>query len=426
MKTVHVYGGGLAGSEAASFLLRKGYEVYLHERRPRKSDGAHETGLLGELVCSNSLKSERLDNACGLLKAEMALLGSIVMESAERFRLGAGSALAVDRTGFARYIDEKLSSDPNFHRIEEEIEAVPEEGILCTGPLTDGKLLSSLEELSGSGSCHFFDATAPIVDAKSIDMSIAYRKNRFEGGDGDYINCPFDLKEDYFAFVNDLINAEKVMPHGGKKEYFEGCLPVEIIASRGPNTLRFGPLTPMGLEQEGKRRPYAVVQLRKDNLLGDAYNMVGFQTNLTYPEQRRVFSLIPGLRNAKFIRYGLMHRNSYLSSPDVLSDNLSFKKRPGLFAAGQLIGVEGYVESAASGIMAAVYFDQQASGKDFAPLPSDTMLGALLHYVTHAESKHFQPMAAVYSLLPYVKKEERFALAGDILKRVGEYAKKVL
>ena len=426
MKSVHIYGGGLAGSEAASFLLKRDYEVFLHERRPSKGDGAHETGLLGELVCSNSLKSERLDNACGLLKAEMALLGSLTMESAASSRLGAGSALAVDRRAFASYIDGKLASHPRFHRVEEEIEAVPDDGILCTGPLTDGKLLASLEELSGRGSCHFFDATAPIVDAASIDMSIAYRKNRFEEGEGDYINCPFDLKEDYLSFIKGLVNAEKVMPHGGKSEYFEGCLPIEVIAARGPNTLRFGPLTPMGLEQPGKRRPYAVVQLRKDNLLGDAYNMVGFQTNLTYPEQRRVFSLIPGLSNAHFIRYGLMHRNSYLSSPDVLNANLSFKRRPRLFAAGQLIGVEGYVESAASGIAAAIYYDQQASGKPFDPLPLESMLGALLHYVTHAEGKHFQPMAAVYSLLPYVKKEERLSLAPVILKGVEEYAKKVL
>lgn len=425
MKTVTVYGGGLAGSEAANYLLNRGYEVNLVERRPEKGDGAHESGMLAELVCSNSLKSERLDNACGLLKEEISSLGSIVIESARKNRLNAGNALAVDREGFASYISNKLLSNSRFHLIRAEIESLPEKGILCTGPLTDGALLNDLSEIGGKRTCHFFDATAPLIDGSSIDLNVAYRKNRFEEGEGDYLNCPFDEKADYLRFVDELIHAERAMLHEGDDSYFEGCLPIEVIASRGPMTLRYGPLTPMGLEQDGKRRACAVVQLRKDSALADVYNMVGFQTNLTYPEQKRVFSLIPGLEKARFIRYGLMHRNSYLSSPDVLNDDLSFKSRPSLFAGGQLIGVEGYVESAASGLAAAIYYDLRERGMDFVPIPVDTMLGSLLHYVTHAEGKHFQPMAAVYSLLPRVRKDQRLSLAEASLAKIDAYRKRI-
>ncbi len=422
MKSVNVFGGGLAGSEAAHFLLKKGYEVFLYERRPAHLDGAHESAKLGELVCSNSLKSLKLDNACGLLKAEMEVLGSIMMESARKTAINAGNALAVDRDGFSSFIDSSLRNNPHFHLIEEEIETVPEDGILATGPLTDGRLLCELEGFCGNAPLHFFDATCPIVDIGSVNLDVAYFKNRFEEGNGDYLNCPFDRKEDYIAFVRELVNAKRALLHEGDDSYFEGCLPIEVIASRGLSTLRFGPLTPMGLERPGQRRPYAVVQLRPDSIMGNAYNMVGFQTNLTYPEQRRVFSMIPGLENAKFIRYGLMHRNSYLSSPEVLNKDLSFKRRPSLFAAGQLIGVEGYVESAASGIAAAIYYDRKYRGLDFKPIPTDTMLGALLHYVTHASASSFSPMASVYSLLPHVTKDKRLELASSCLKSMSDYA----
>ncbi len=404
---INVIGGGLAGSEAAYFLLKKGYEVHLYERRPKVNDGAHETGDFGELVCSNSLKNKELTNACGLLKGEMKELGSIMMEAAEVSEVPSGNALGVDRHLFSGYITNKLKSFPNLVIHEEEVETLPEgPTILATGPLTSGKLLSHLSEVLGSQNLSFFDASAPIVKKNSIDFGKAYFKSRYDKGDADYINCPF-TKDEYYAFVKELVNAEKAPLHSFDTQYFEGCLPVEVIASRGEKTLAFGPLKPRGLERPDGSRPYAVVQLRQDTKLGDYYNIVGFQTNLTYPEQRRVFRMIPGLENAEFLRYGLMHRNSYLDSPNLLNEDLTLKAMPNVYVAGQLSGVEGYVESAAMGIASAIYLDRKLRGKPFKGFPKETILGALIDYILHASSKHFTPMNANWALIPGSKKDQR-------------------
>lgn len=420
-KEVTIIGGGLAGSEAAYFLLKRGYEVNLYERRPKVNDGAHETSLLGELVCSNSLKSKRLDNACGLLKEEMRLMGSIVMESASNNEVPSGNALSVDRDLFAKEITAKLNSFPNFHLINEEISAFPEDDfILATGPLTSGPILEELSRVIGEKNFSFFDASAPIVEKESIDFSIAYYKSRFEQDDGAYINCPF-TKEEYFRFVEELTHAEKALVHEFDTHYFEGCLPIEVIASRGIETLRHGPLKPFGLYQDGKPKPYAVVQLRQDDKLGDYYNLVGFQTNLTYPEQRRVFSLIPGLQNAKFLRYGLMHRNSYINAPNALNADLSLKNLSSCYIAGQLSGVEGYVESAATGILAAMNYARKDEGKPFLPLPRETVLGSLVDYLLGASPKNFMPMNANWAIVSGAKKDNRQASIDLSLKAVKEY-----
>lgn len=420
-KSITIIGGGLAGSEAAYFLLKRGYDVTLYERRPEVNDGAHETSLLGELVCSNSLKSKRLDNACGLLKEEMHNLGSIVVESALHNEVPSGNALSVDRDLFAKEVTAKLASFPNFHLVNKEIDVFPQEDfILATGPLTNGLLLDELARVIGGKNFSFFDASAPIVEKDSIDFSIAYYKSRFEQDDGAYINCPF-TKEEYFKFVDELTHAEKALLHEFDTHYFEGCLPIEVIASRGIETLRHGPMKPFGLYQDGKPKPYAVVQLRQDDKLGDYYNLVGFQTNLTYPEQRRVFSMIPGLANAKFLRYGLMHRNSYINAPTALNPDLSLENLPNCYIAGQLSGVEGYVESAATGILAAMNYARKAEGKDFLPFPRETVLGSLVDYLLGASPKNFMPMNANWAIVPGAKKENRQASIDLSLKAVKEY-----
>lgn len=404
---VTVIGGGLAGSEACFYLLKKGYEVHLYERRPEVDDHAHETGLFGELVCSNSLKSNQLENACGLLKEEMRRLGSIAMDAAEKTSVPSGNALSVDRLLFAEGITAKLLSFPDLIVHREDVTSLPEgPTILATGPLTSPELLTHLEGLLGKGCFSFFDASAPIVKKESIDFAKAYCKSRYDQGDEAYINCPFD-KAEYTRFVTELLAAEKAPLHSFDTQYFEGCLPVEVIASRGFETLRHGPLKPFGLERPDGSKPYAVLQLRQDTKLGDAYNLVGFQTNLTYPEQKRVFSLIPGLEHAVFIRYGLMHRNSYIDSPRLLSPNLSLRVRPDVFVAGQLSGVEGYVESAAFGILAAIHLDRYLRGLPEALPPQQTILGALSRYVTTAGSTKFSPMNANWALIPGANKGNR-------------------
>ena len=409
MKTVHVIGGGLAGSEAAYYLLKRGYRVLLHDARPIYQDQAHHTELLGELVCSNSLKSKSLDNACGLLKEEMRHMGSLTMESAAMSEVPSGNALSVDRDIFAKFNTAKLASFPNFELVREEITCLPEEPtILATGPLTSPALLEELSALLNRKHLSFFDASAPIVSKDSINFDIAYFKSRYEQGDESYINCPFD-RQQYFAFVRELVHAERALLHKFDTKYFEGCLPVEVIASRGEETLRHGPLKPFGLGREGYPRPYAVVQLRQDTKLGDYYNLVGFQTNLTYPEQRRVFRMIPGLENAEFLRYGLMHRNAYIDSPNALNEDLSLKAKDNVFVAGQLIGVEGYVESAATGILAAINLDRKLRGIEFRQLSRLTMLGALTDYVLHYTGKRFEPMNANWALIPDVDKNNRLA-----------------
>jgi len=420
---VRIVGAGLAGSEAAYYLLKKGYEVFLFERRPLYDDKAHETDLFGELVCSNSLKSKRLDNACGLLKEEIRALGSVMMEASAASAVPSGNALAVDRLLFARFVTDRLRSFPNFHEVRETVDGVPNDDIptiIATGPLTDGSLLEWLQKEIGAKGLAFFDASAPIIKKESIDFSIAYYKSRFEQGDDAYINCPF-TKEEYGVFVDALVSAEKAETHSFDAGYFEGCMPIEVMASRGWETLRHGPLKPFGLSRGEGDRPFAVAQLRQDTLLGDLYNLVGFQTNLTYPEQRRVFRLIPGLQNAEFARYGLMHRNVYLSSPFALNEDLSLKKRDNVYIAGQLTGVEGYVESAAMGLLSALYLDRRLKGESFEPVPRDTVLGALTNYVLQAKGETFAPMNANWSLLPNVPKEARLSFASSSLKRIESF-----
>ena len=404
---INVIGAGLAGSEACFYLLNRGYDVHLYERRPQSYDGAHHTDLFGELVCSNSLKSKSLDNACGLLKEEMRIMDSITMQAAAESEVPSGNALSVDRDVFAAKITTRLRSFPNLTIHNEEVTAIPEGvTILATGPLTSDPLQQALSELTGSKGLSFFDASAPIVKKDSIDFSKAYFKSRYEQGDESYINCPF-TKEEYSAFVDELIHAEKALLHEFDTKYFESCLPVEVIASRGFETLRHGPLKPFGLSTPEHPKPFAVVQLRQDTLLGDYYNIVGFQTNLTYPEQRRVFRMIPGLENAEFLRYGLMHRNTYFDSPRVLNEDLSLKNAPNVFVAGQLSGVEGYVESAAVGILAAINATRKIEGKKTLLPSKNTILGALVYYITHCADTHFAPMNANWALIPTSAKKNR-------------------
>lgn len=406
-KEATIIGGGLAGAEAAFYLLKKGYEVTLFERKPLVDDGAHHSEYIGELVCSNSLKSKEITNACGLLKEEIGRLGSIMMYASTLSSVPGGNALTVDRDIFAKTIHEKLLSFPSFHLRREEVNSLPSGGaIVATGPLSSGPLLKEIEEITGKGNFSFFDASAPIVAKDSLDFSKVYYKSRFKQDDGAYLNCPF-TKEEYLRFVHELIRAEKAPLHSFDTKYFEGCLPIEIMAARGEETLRHGMLKPFGLGTDEHPKPYAVAQLRQDNKLGDYYNLVGFQTNLTYPEQKRVFSLIPGLENARFIRYGLMHRNSYVDAPAVLNGDLSMKGRDDIFIAGQLSGVEGYVESAMVGIIAAINFDRRRSGKEFVPVPVSTMSGALIDYILHANPAYFAPMNANWALFPSSTKKER-------------------
>ena len=418
---IHVIGAGLAGSEACFYLLKKGFPVVLHERRPLVNDGAHQTDLFGELVCSNSLKSKRIDNACGLLKQEMKILGSIMMEAAEESEVPSGNALGVDRTLFASKITAKLRSFENLTIVNEEVSFPSDEiTILATGPLTDGKLMDYLAEKVGKKCLSFFDASAPIVKKDSIDFSVAYYKSRYEQDDGAYINCPFD-KEQYFRFVEELVNAKKALLHEFDTKYFEGCLPVEVIASRGIETLRHGPLKPFGLQREGYPKAYAVLQLRQDNALGDYYNLVGFQTNLTYPEQQRVFRMIPGLENAEFLRFGLMHRNSYLDAPSSINKDLSLKNAEHVYIAGQLSGVEGYVESAAMGIVAAIEAERKALGKPRIDVPSTTMMGSLLSYLQNASSATFAPMNANWAIFPGANKHNHEECSSLALSSILAY-----
>ena len=426
MKDVLVIGGGLAGSEAAYYLLKEGFSVTLMERRPSVSDGAHETPYFGELVCSNSLKSKKLDNACGLLKEEMKELGSIMMEEALKTEVPAGNALSVDRLSFAKGITEKLKSFPNFRLVNEECVSLPKDvpAILATGPLTNGPLLEELSGLVGAKNLSFFDASAPIVKKESIDFSIAYFKSRFEQDDNAYINCPMK-KEQYYTFVTELVNAKKAPLHEFDTHYFEGCMPVEVMAGRGIETLRHGPLKPFGLEKEKGDRPYAVIQLRQDNMLGDLYNIVGFHTNLTYPEQKRVFSLIPGLEKAEFVRYGLMHRKSYIHSPLALNEDLSLISLPNVMVGGQLTGVEGYVESAALGLVAGINMARRLRSKAPLAVPKETVLGALIDYVLHAKGAYFSPMNANWALFPNSKKETRKETIEASLSAIKSYSKSI-
>ncbi|MDE5897632.1 MAG: methylenetetrahydrofolate--tRNA-(uracil(54)-C(5))-methyltransferase (FADH(2)-oxidizing) TrmFO, partial [Clostridia bacterium] len=395
---IRVIGAGLAGCEAAYYLARLGEEVELVEMKPEKRTPAHTGGGFAELVCSNSLKSDDVwGNACGLLKEELRRLGSVTMEAAEATRVPAGGALAVDRDRFSAYITEKIKACGKIRVVCEEADELPDCGIVATGPLTAGALYRDIERKFG-GALHFYDATAPVVSAESIDYSKTFSQSRYGKGEGDYINCPL-TKEEYERFVSELLGAERAELHQfEKREIFEGCMPVEVMASRGKDTLRYGMLKPVGLETAEGLRPYAVLQLRRENAAGTSFGLVGFQTNLKFGEQKRVFSLIPALKDAEFERYGVMHRNTFLQSPEVLNADFSVRENPDLFFAGQITGMEGYVESAMSGLLAGIHAYRRSHGKATF-VPEDTCVcGALSRYVA-APNKHFQPMNANYGVL---------------------------
>src|SRR5688572_6298357 len=413
MTDLTVIGGGLAGSEAALQAAQRGLKVRLFEMRPTLQTGAHQTHDLAELVCSNSLGSDLPDRASGLLKNEMRMLGCTLLECAQAASLPAGGALAVDRELFARLVTKRIEDHPNIEIIREEVKHIPDSPvIIASGPLTSPALSNSIAALSSEEHLFFFDAIAPIVHAGSINMDIAFRASRYDKGEqdeGDYINCPF-TKEEYYTFVEALLQAQRIelrafeeaIKSGVKAgHFFEGCLPVEIIAERGIDSLAFGPMRPVGLRdvRTGKR-PYAVVQLRQDNLAGSLYNLVGFQTNLKFPEQKRVLRLIPGLEDAEFLRYGQMHRNTFIASPKLLRPTLQHRHRPDLFFAGQITGVEGYMGNIATGLLAGINAARLHQQQEPITLPQTTMLGALCHYVTHADLKDFQPMKANFGIFP--------------------------
>jgi methylenetetrahydrofolate--tRNA-(uracil-5-)-methyltransferase len=413
MTDLIVIGGGLAGSEAAFQAAQRGLKVRLFEMRPTLQTGAHQTHDLAELVCSNSLGSNLPDRASGLLKNELRILSSMLLECAESASLPAGGALAVDRELFARLVTERIENHPNIEMVREEVKEIPNSpAIIASGPLTSPALSESIAALSGENHLFFFDAIAPIVHANTINIEIAFRASRYDKGEqdeGDYINCPF-TKDEYYAFVEALLQAQRIelrafedaIKSGVKAgHFFEGCLPVEIIAERGVDSLAFGPMRPVGLrDPRTGKRPYAVVQLRQDNLAGSLYNLVGFQTNLKFPEQKRVFRLIPGLEDADFLRYGQMHRNTFIASPKLLRPTLQHMQRDDLFFAGQITGVEGYMGNIATGLLAGWNAARLHHNEQPITLPQTTMLGALCHYVTHADLKDFQPMKANFGILP--------------------------
>ena len=411
MVTLMVIGGGLAGCEAAWQAAQRGVQVELYEMRPLRQTPAHVTDKLAELVCSNSLGSKLLDRASGLLKAELHRLGSLILACAEQTALPAGGALAVGREAFAELVTQHIESHPNIRVFRQEVTAIPTDRpvIVASGPLTSDALAADIARLSGQEYLYFFDAIAPTVTADSINMEIAFRASRYGRGDeeeGDYINCPLS-EEEYYRFVDALLEAETIELREFEQRmwedprFFEGCLPVEIIARRGRQALAFGPMRPVGLiDPRTGRRPYAVVQLRQDNLAGTLYNMVGFQTNLKWNEQRRVFRMIPGLENAEFVRYGMMHRNTFINSPVLLRPTLQWRDRDDLFFAGQITGVEGYMGNAGTGLVAGINAARWIHGQAPLTFPPTTMLGALCHYVTHADPKDFQPMKANFGILP--------------------------
>lgn len=406
-RSLVIIGGGLAGSEAAWQLAEQGIQVRLYEMRPQRPTPAHVTTQLAELVCSNSLGSMLPHKAPGLLKAELRGLGSLILDCAVQTAVPAGSSLAVDRDKFAELVTAKIEAHPHITLIREEVTAVPQEpAIIASGPLTSGALTGSISQLTGEEYLYFYDAVSPIVDHDTIDMTIAFRQSRYDNGqeeEGDYINCPM-TKEEYDRFCDALLAAETITLKQFEQEdphFFEGCMPIEIMAQRGRKALAFGPMRPVGLvDPRSGKRPYAVVQLRQDNLIGSLYNIVGFQTNLKWGEQKRVLQLIPGLENAEFLRYGMMHRNTYINAPRLLQPTLQYRGRADLFFAGQITGVEGYMGNAATGLVAGINAARLLHGQFPVIFPTSTMLGALTHYVTHASSKDFQPMKANFGLFP--------------------------
>ena len=399
-----VVGAGLAGCEAAMQLANRGVQVTLIDMKPNRMSDAHHSPDFGELVCSNSLKAKRVEAAGGLLKAEMELLDSLCVKTAYTCAVPAGGALAVNRHQFSQGMTRAVKNHPNIQVVCEEVTQIPSGVcVIATGPLTSDGFFETLRKELGMNTLHFFDAAAPIVTADSIDMNCAFAASRYErGGEDDYLNCPMN-KEEYERFHEELVNAQRAELHGVDKELtvYEGCMPIEVMARRGADTMRFGPLKPVGLrDPRTGHRPWAVLQLRKENKEGSMYNLVGFQTNLKFPEQKRVFGLIPALQNAEFVRYGVMHRNTFLDSPRLLTAGFGLKNRPGVFFAGQMTGVEGYMESAASGILAGINAYRYLVGKEELVLPAITMMGALSRYISDESVKDFQPMGASFGLLP--------------------------
>ena len=437
MKDLTIIGGGLAGSEAAWQAAERGIQVYLYEMRPSTPTGAHLTANLGELVCSNSLGSDLPDRASGVLKAELRRMGSMLLECAYKTALPAGSALAVDREAFAHLITTRISGHPKIEVVREEVTSLPDGAtIIASGPLTSPSLSNAIATLSGRDHLYFFDAIAPIVNLESINLNTAFRASRYGHGEqveGDYINCPMN-RDEYDAFVDALLDAERIKlesfeqaleqgVRAGWHQFFEGCLPVEILAGRGHESLAFGPMRPVGLtDPRTGRRPYAVVQLRQDNLAGTLFNMVGFQTNLKFPEQKRVFRTIPGLEKAEFVRYGQMHRNTFIDAPTLLHPSLQFRDREHLFFAGQITGVESYMGNIATGLLAGWNAARLLHGQSPLSLPTTTILGSLCHYVTHASPADFQPMKANFGILPPLNTSERL----NKRKRAAAYAERAL
>lgn len=402
MVEVTIIGAGLAGSEAAWQVAQAGVAVKLYEMRPTKMTEAHHTSDFAELVCSNSLRGNNLTNAVGVLKEEMRKLNSVIIQSADDTSVPAGGALAVDREEFSALVTKRVKEHPLVTVVEEELTTIPEGiTIIATGPLTSAPLSKAIQEFNGSEGFYFYDAAAPILDKTTIDMDKVYLKSRYDKGEAAYLNCPMN-EEEFHAFREALITAEVApIKEFEKEKYFEGCMPIEVMAARGPKTMLFGPMKPVGLEDpKTGKRPYAVIQLRQDNAAASLYNIVGFQTHLKWGEQKRVFRMIPGLEQAEIVRYGVMHRNSFLNSPELLKPTYQSQKREDLFFAGQMTGVEGYVESAASGLLAGINAARLAKNQSPIVFPRETAIGGMAYYITHAEGKHFQPMNANFGLFP--------------------------
>ena len=423
MSEIKILGAGLAGCEAALWLANQGVQVHLYEQKPLHFSPAHQKEGFAELICSNSLKAERLDSASGLLKEEMRLMGSSLLGCAEKTRVAAGGALAVDRDAFSQEVTQLVENHPNITLHRQRVEQIDERApvLVATGPLTDGPLAADIQRLIGGQSLSFYDAAAPIVTAESLDMEKVFAASRYGRGEADYLNCPFN-KAEYEAFYEALSTAERAPLHDfdadGNLTVYEGCMPIEVMAGRGPDTMRFGPLRPVGLtDPRTGHRPWANVQLRSENRQNTRYNLVGFQTNLKFGEQKRVFSLIPGLEHAEFVRYGVMHRNTFLNSPKLMAENLALKAHPNVWFAGQITGFEGYMESAACGLLAARSILAALEGRNMTPPPADTMCGALIRYIT-SENKDFQPMGSNMGILPPLEthirdKRERYAALAE-------------
>lgn len=425
-KIVNVIGAGLAGVEACNQLVKRGYKVRLYEMRPQKMTPAHHSGNFAELVCSNSLRADGTANAVGVLKKEMEMMDSIIIKFARKHQVPAGGALAVDRDNFSKDITNYLRNHPLVEIIHEEVTEFPDGyTIIASGPLTSDALSNAIKAELGEDYFYFFDAAAPIINKDSINFGKAYYKSRYDKGDNEYINCPMN-EEEFNYFYEELINAEVVKPKNFEEKFFEGCMPFEEMARRGKQTLLFGPMKPVGLNTPDGKRPYAVVQLRQDNVQASLYNIVGFQTHLTWPEQKRIIQMIPGLENASFVRYGVMHRNSFICSPKHLLNTYQLKADPNIFMAGQITGVEGYVESAQSGIIAGINMVRLIEKKEPLIFPKETVMGSLANYITMASSVEFQPMKANFGILPdfparIKKKERKTAYAARALKTMKEF-----